>query len=191
MISCYLFTSRNAGQTELMFPSRRPIGAGFRKRDPKAPCPNSKRTTVWTQGVPLQSCLSDLFLYPGRKKAYTKALETQVLQSRSNEENLLHETRSLYEEVGRPKALLELNEAQPPQLADPSTTPKPQGPDVTLSFKHYHKQKRMAVSKLAMQDKLRPPWTIAPHAPHCKITRPPEPKSVEGRNRNQKNSGQS
>ncbi|KFX93652.1 hypothetical protein O988_06688 [Pseudogymnoascus sp. VKM F-3808] len=41
-----------------------------------------------------------------RKEIYIKSLETEVLQLRTNEANLLQETRSLYGEIGQLKSLL-------------------------------------------------------------------------------------
>lgn len=41
-----------------------------------------------------------------RKEIYIKSLETEVLQLRTNEANLLQETRSLYGEIGQLKRLL-------------------------------------------------------------------------------------
>ena len=42
-----------------------------------------------------------------RKEAYIKSLETEVLQLRTNEAKILQESRSLYNEIGRLKGLLE------------------------------------------------------------------------------------
>jgi regulator of replication initiation timing len=42
-----------------------------------------------------------------RKESYIKSLETEVLQLHTNESKILHETKSLYMEIGRLKRLLD------------------------------------------------------------------------------------
>ncbi|KAF2177238.1 hypothetical protein K469DRAFT_697436 [Zopfia rhizophila CBS 207.26] len=95
-----------------------------------------------------------------RKEAYIKSLENEVLQLRTNESKILQETRSLYAEIGRLKALLDQHgiphglpqghplQALPSQPSDSSSHPSVSS--ISILPNPHHKQ------QLHVRDSRRP-----------------------------------
>ncbi|KAF4546158.1 uncharacterized protein LTHEOB_4155 [Lasiodiplodia theobromae] len=79
-----------------------------------------------------------------RKEAYTKALEAEVLQLRSNEANLLRETKTLYEEIRRLNDVLRVNGIEPTSTQSHATL-KPPELESTVSIETYNTQKQLVI----------------------------------------------